>query len=336
MRKVLTIALVALIAASLFAGVKTSGYVQGAVNADFADGEDAVFNTAEDDNKAQLVMTDENSIWGTTITVQNTKSSGLMSKTWLDIMKVAQVESNFAAKVTFLTYDKVTALSAYTNNADDMNTWRLRTENDGHGVNAEFGYSKYVKAQAGMQFYQGAVTKDNRDDKMTIVTSVLGTPVDGVKLSAGMKMYNIKMDEKGDGYDTSSGYTVAAEADAGKLADLDFSLAAGVAYTKYECDNDGCLTVQVFGGYEGITGYVEVGFLDIKKYTKLGAAYQINDKADVGAYFATIDYTDIDFDTNVVVGVEGNYKLNDAVSFFAESKYVFKNFVVEGRMKVAF
>ncbi|MBR1918353.1 MAG: hypothetical protein IJ831_01880 [Spirochaetales bacterium] len=42
MRKILTIALVALMAASLFAGVKTSGYVQGTVHADFDDGADAV------------------------------------------------------------------------------------------------------------------------------------------------------------------------------------------------------------------------------------------------------------------------------------------------------
>lgn len=367
MRKILTIALVALMAASLFAGVKTSGYVQGTVHADFdekiADGTksaDPVLNAADGDNKAQINITDENKVWGTTITVQNTKAFGLMSKTWLDIMKVANAEGDFSVKATFITFDKIAALTAYTNNADEVNVQRVRTEADGHGVNFDFGYGKYVKAQAGIQMYEGAITEDNRDSEkhgMTLVASVLGTPVDGVKVSAGVKMYDMKMDAKGKNYGIavkdaekyytkSSAYTVAAEVDIAKLADLDFSLAGGVAYTNYACDDDGRLVAQVFGEYEGISGYAELGFLDVEDYMKLGCAYAIADNADVGAYITLFDYTDIKFDENVTLGVEGNYALNKAVSFYGNieksnafgttsGKY-FSTIDVEARMKIKF
>ncbi len=359
MRKILTIALVALMAASLFAGVKTSGFVQGTVHADFDEkvatgskSADPVLNAADGDNKAQIVITDENKVWGTTITVQNTKDFGLISKTWLDIMKVAQVENDFSAKVTFLTYDKIAGLSAYTNKADKKNVWRVRTANEGHGVNAEFAYSKYVKAQAGIQIYDGAITQDNRDDSLkthrpTFVASVLGTPVDGVKLSAGTLIWNFDTDK------VASQYVVAAEVDVAKLADLDFSLAGGITYkNNYKGKDtngktyDGDMTAQVFGGYDIFSGYVEVGFLETKKYTKLGAACDVAENADVGVYFCTTDYTSIKFDENVTIGVEGNYKLNKAVSFYGNiekgnakgsvTKKYFSTIDVEARMKVAF
>ena len=355
MRKILTIALVALMAASLFAGVKTSGYVQGTVHADFdekiANGTksaDPVLNAADGDNKAQINITDENKVWGTTITVQNTKAFGLMSKTWLDIMKVANAEGDFSVKATFITFDKIAALTAYTNNADEVNVQRVRTEADGHGVNFDFGYGKYVKAQAGIQMYEGSVTKNNRDSSttnnhMTFVASVLGTPVDGVKVSAGVKMYDMKMDADGADYaltkdlhKKSGAYTVAAEADVAKLADLDFSLAAGVAYKKLEASDDGQLTAQVFGEYEGISGYVELGFLDVENYARVGANYAFNDKVDAGAYVALYDYSDIDFDVNVLLGAEANYKLTDAISFYGFVEYMGKNIDVEARCKVKF
>ena len=330
MRKILTIALVALMAASLFAGVKTSGYVQGTVHADFDDGADAVFNAADGDNKAQINITDENKVWGTTITVQNTKNYGLMSKTWLDVMKVAKSEGDFSAKVTFITFDKITTLSAYTNNADDVNAWRLRTDRDQTGVNAEFGFKKMVKAQVGLQMYEGAITADNREDKMSLLASVLATPVDGVKASFGYRLYDFDADNN------NTGFVVAAEADVAKLADLDFSLAAGVAYKKLEASDDGQLTAQVFGEYEGISGYVELGFLDVENYARVGANYAFNDKVDAGAYVALYDYSDIDFDVNVLLGAEANYKLTDAISFYGFVEYMGKNIDVEARCKVKF
>jgi len=327
MRKILTIALVALMAASLFAGVKTSGYVQGTVHADFDDGADAVLFAKDSDNKAQVNITDENKVWGTSITAQSDK---FITKTWLDVMKVAKSEGDVAVKVNFLTWDRITTLSAYTNNADDVNTWRLRTDNQGEGVNVELGFQKMVKAQVGMQFYEGTMTADNREDKMSLLASVLATPVDGVKASFGYRLYDFDADN------AKTGFVVAAEADVAKLADLDFSLAAGVAYKKLEASDDGQLTAQVFGEYEGISGYVELGFLDVENYARVGANYAFNDKVDAGAYVAFYDYSDIDFDVNVLLGAEANYKLTDAISFYGFVEYLGKNIDVEARCKVKF
>lgn len=327
MRKILTIALVALMAASLFAGVKTSGYVQGTVHADFDDGADAVVFARDSDNKAQVNITDENKVWGTSITAQSDK---FITKTWLDVMKVAKSEGDVAVKVNFLTWDRITTLSAYTNNADDVNTWRLRTDAQGEGVNVELGFQKMVKAQVGMQFYEEAMTADNREDKMSLLASVLATPVDGVKASFGYRLYNFEGDNN------NTGFVVAAEADVAKLADLDFSLAAGVAYKRLEASDDGQLTAQVFGEYEGISGYVELGFLDVENYARVGANYAFNDKVDAGAYVAFYDYSDIDFDVNVLLGAEANYKLTDAISFYGFVEYQAKNIDVEARCKVKF
>lgn len=336
MRKILTIALVALMAASLFAGVKTSGYVQGTVHADFDDGADAVVFAKDSDNKAQVNITDENKVWGTSITAQSDK---FITKTWLDVMKVAKSEGDVAVKVNFLTWDRITTLSAYTNNADDVNTWRLRTDKQGEGVNVELGFQKMVKAQVGMQFYEEAMTADNREDKMSLLASVLATPVDGVKASFGYRLYNFEGDNN------KTGFVVAAEADVAKLADLDFSLAAGVAYKRLEASDDGQLTAQVFGEYEGISGYVELGFLDVENYLRMGAGYAFNDKLDASAYLAFYDYSDIDFDTNVTIGAEANYVLNKQISFYGNVEYGYrndnaktneKNIAMEGRVKVKF
>jgi hypothetical protein len=337
MRKILTIALVALMAASLFAGVKTSGYVQGAAHADFyLDDSDPIAFATDSDNKAQVNITDENKVWGTSITAQSDK---FITKTWLDVMKVAKSEGDVAVKVNFLTWDRITTLSAYTNNADDVNTWRLRTDKQGEGVNVELGFQKMVKAQVGMQFYEEAMTADNREDKMSLLASVLATPVDGVKASFGYRLYNFEGDNN------KTGFVVAAEADVAKLADLDFSLAAGVAYKRLEASDDGELTAQVFGEYEGISGYVELGFLDVENYLRMGAGYAFNDKLDANAYLAFYDYSDIDFDTNVTIGAEANYVLNKQISFYGNVEYGYKNdnakqneknIAMEGRVKVKF
>ncbi|MBR1938323.1 MAG: hypothetical protein IJ836_05165, partial [Spirochaetales bacterium] len=211
MRRILTIALVALVAASLFAGVTTKGFVQGAARFEKLDGADAELFVADGDNKAEVSITDENKLWGTTFTAQD---KTFKSKSWVDVMKLAQVDTDFNAKLILLTGNKLSTLSAYKNNADESNYWRLRNDMaNGTSVNAEIGYGKYVKAQAGFQIWQGTVTKVNREDKTSFVTSILVTPIDGVKASAGYLIYDF--DSKKDAF------VVAGDVDVAKLAGLD-------------------------------------------------------------------------------------------------------------------
>ena len=325
MRKILTIALVALMAASLFAGVTTKGYVQGAAHFTKADGEDAILFKNDSDNKAQVSITDENKVWGTTL---NAQKQVFKTNTWVDVMKLAQVDSDFAAKLVVLTGDKLATLSAYKNNADENNYWRLRNDAaEGTSINAQIGYGKYVSAQAGFQIWQGPITKDNREDKTSFVTSILVTPVDGVKASAGYLIYDFDTD--------MDAFVVAGDVDVAKLAGLDFTFGAGAAYRKYDGNDDGILTAQVYGDYAGVSAYAEMTFLDAKEL-KLSAAYQFCDKADAGAYIFFADYDDTDFDENVKLGIEGNYKVAKNISLYGNIEWAAKNFDAEARCKVTF
>ena len=345
MRKILTIALVALMAASLFAGVTTKGYVQGAAHFTkndskaktvFRDGvtnTDAVLFVNDGDNKAQVSITDENKVWGTTL---NAQKQVFKTNTWVDVMKLAKVDSDFAAKLVVLTGDKLATLSAYKNIADENNYWRLRNDAaEGTSINAQIGYGKYVSAQAGFQIWQGSITKDNRKDKTSFFTSILVTPVDGVKASAGYGIYDF--DSKKDGF------VVAGDVDVAKLAGLDFTFGTGIAYRKTDAglnskwpdSDDGILTAQVYGAYAGVNGYVEMTFLDTKEL-KLGAAYQICDAADAGAYIFFADYDDTKFDENVKIGVEGNYKVAKNISLYGNVEWAAKDWNAEARCKVSF
>ena len=327
MRRILTIALVALVAASLFAGVTTKGYVQGAARFEKLDGKDAELFVNDTDNKAQVSITDENKVWGTTLNAQNTKTL-FKSNTWVDVMKLAQVDTDFNAKLILLTGDKLATLSAYKNNADESNYWRLRNDlAEGTSINAEIGYGKYVKAQAGFQIWQGTVTKVNREDKTSFVTSILVTPIDGVKASAGYLIYDF--DSKKDAF------VVAGDVDVAKLAGLDFTFGAGVAFRKYDVNDDGILTGQIYGEYAGVNAYAEMTFLDAKEL-KLGAAYQFCEAADAGVYAFFGKYDDVDFDTNVGLGVEGNYKIAKNIGLYGCVEWAQKSFGAEARCKVSF
>ena len=353
MRKILTIALVALMAASLFAGVTTKGYVQGAAHFTKEDGSDAVLFAEDSDNKAQVSITDENKVWGTTL---NAQKQVFKTNTWVDVMKLAKVDSDFAAKIVVLTGDRLATLTAYKNNADENNYWRLRNDfnfskvggpsGEGTSINAQIGYGKYVSAQAGFQIWQGPITKVNREDKTSFVTSILVTPIDGVKASAGYLIYDF--DSKKDAF------VVAGDVDVAKLAGLDFTFGAGIAYRKYDKfatgakisnnqvvevyttgNDDGILTAQVYGEYAGVNAYAEMTFLDAKEL-KLGAAYQFCDAADAGAYVFFGAYNDTDFDKNVKIGVEGNYKVAKNISLYGNIEWAAKNFDAEARCKVTF
>ena len=326
MRKILTIALVALMAASLFAGVKTSGYVQGTVHADFDDGADAVVFAKDSDNKAQVNITDENKVWGTSITAQSDK---FITKTWLDVMKVAKSENDIAVKVGFITRDRYATLSAWNANADLNNRWRVRFNDRGEAVYGEVGYQKLVKVNAGFQMYNGVMTEDAREDKMSFLVSALVTPVDGVKVSGGFlsKYMGANNDD--------TAFVVASDIDVAKLAKLDCTIAAGVAYSKWDSADDGDVVAQVYGEYDGIGAYAEMTMLDHSEL-KVGATYAFNDKLDTHAYVQFADYEDIDFEQNVKIGGDFTYKLNKQISFYAEGGWAAKDIDAEVRIKVAF
>ena len=344
MRKILTIALVALMAASLFAGVTTKGYVQGAAHFTKADGSDAVLFAEDTDNKAQVSITDENKVWGTTL---NAQKKVFKTNTWVDVMKLAKVDSDFAAKIVVLTGDRLATLTAYKNNADESNYWRLRNDAaEGTSINAQIGYGKYVSAQAGFQIWQGAITEDYRKDQTSFVTSILVTPIDGVKASAGYLIYDFDTD--------LDAFVVAGDVDVAKLAGLDFTFGAGIAYRKYDkfvtgakYKNDdivvsytkgndkGILTAQIYGEYAGVNAYAEMTFLDAKEL-KLGAAYQFCDAADAGAYVVFSDYDDTDFDKNVKLGAEANYKVAKNISLYGNVEWAAKDWNAEARCKVSF
>jgi hypothetical protein len=331
MRKILTIALVALMAASLFAGVKTSGYVQGSLRTTLTDAEDAAgdkFTLVRDDdsNQGKVSITDENKVWGTTITAQ---SDRFMTNTWLDVMKVAQSESDIAVKVGFITRDRYATLTAWNANADLGNRWRVRFNDRGEAIYGEVGYQKMVKVNAALQMYTGPMKEANREDLMSFLVSALVTPVDGVKVSGGFLSKYM-----GNNADDTA-FVVASDIDVAKLAKLDCTIAAGVAYSKWDSADDGDVVAQVYGEYEGIGAYAEMTMLDHSEL-EVGATYAFNDKLDTHAYVQFGDYEDIDFDANVKIGGDFTYKLNKQISFYAEGGWVAKNIDAEVRVKVAF
>ncbi|MBR1918356.1 MAG: hypothetical protein IJ831_01895 [Spirochaetales bacterium] len=326
MRKILTIALVALMAASLFAGVKTSGYVQGSARLLVPDGGDVSFIADDDSNQGKVSITDENKVWGTTITAQ---SNRFMTNTWLDVMKVAKSENDIAVKVGFITRDRYATLSAWNANADLNNRWRVRFNDRGEAVYGEVGYQKLVKVNAGFQMYNGVMTEDAREDKMSFLVSALVTPVDGVKVSGGFlsKYMGANNDD--------TAFVVASDIDVAKLAKLDCTIAAGVAYSKWDSADDGDVVAQVYGEYDGIGAYAEMTMLDHSEL-KVGATYAFNDKLDTHAYVQFADYEDIDFEQNVKIGGDFTYKLNKQISFYAEGGWAAKDIDAEVRIKVAF
>lgn len=335
MRKVLTIALVALMSASLFAGVKTSGYVQGAATYVKNEKSNPILLGNDDDNKAQVVITDENEVWGTTLYAQKQL---FKTNTWVDLMKLAKVDSDFKAKLSILTGDKLTTLSAYRNLADQDNYWRLRNEMaDGTSFNTEIGYNDLVKAQAGMQIWQGSVTRKNREDKTSFFTSVLVTPVEGFKASAGYGIYDLNTDK--------DAYVLAADIDFAKIASLDFSFGFGLAYTNgsyYDKDSssfkkydDGIFTAQVFGDFGHLTAYCEISYFDFNEF-KLGATYRIDKNLVGGAYIYFNDYDNFDATENTKFGVDATYTVNKNIELYGIVEWEKRNLSAEGRCKVSF
>ncbi len=352
MRKILTIALVALMAASLFAGVKTSGYVQGSLTSFFFSDSDAVWFVPDSDNKAEASITDENGVWGTTIYAQNfgvntknyTKSFSptkalAKNTTWVDILKLAKIDSDFGLKATLLLGQKNAALKAYTGKAD-VNNYQKLESTAGTGFDVEAKYSNVAAIKVGVHLFDYYPTKANNTELASYLVSAKLTPVKGVAVAGGYKIVSFDKNRQS--------FTINGDVNLGKLANLGFDFGAGAAYKfikDFTYDTAGNVTgvapdvkdlaVEIYGGYKGLSAYGEMEFIDGKNL-KLGAAYAFTERADAGVYVNWSDYKNADFKENVKMGIQGNYKATKNIGLYARLEYVAKTVVATGRCKVTF
>nr|MCR5731553.1 hypothetical protein [Sphaerochaetaceae bacterium] len=208
MRKILTIALVALMAASLFAGVKTSGYVQGSLTSFFYSYKDADFFVPDSDNKAEVKINDENGVWGTTFKAQNLGVSvdnvnksftykQILAKntTWVDVLKLAKVDSNFGLKTTLIIGDKNAALTAYTSKADLNNYQKLQSV-AGTGFDVEASYAKIAAVKVGVHLFDYWPAKENNTEAASYQVSAKLTPVNGIAVAGGYKVVDFNKDKQ--------------------------------------------------------------------------------------------------------------------------------------------
>ncbi len=339
MRKILTIALVALMATSLFAGVKTSGYVQGSLSSLFSTDSDAYFFYPDSDNKAEVSIADENGAWGTKFFAQNIgfdkkdefKTSGAWAKntTWVDVLKLAKIDSNFGLKTTLLLGQKNAALTAYANKADETKYHKLESAY-GAGFDVEASYAKIATVKVGVHLFDNYVTKETNTNKASYQVSAKLAPFKGIAVAGGYKVVDFNKDKQA--------FTINGDVNVGKLADLGFDLGAGAAYRYNKTAADTVaknLSVEVYGGFKGFSGYGEMTFLDANNL-KVGAAYAFTERADAGAYINWGDYKNADFKENVTIGVEGNYKATKNIALYAKLQYAKKSVAATGRCKVTF
>ncbi len=344
MRKILTIALVALMATSLFAGVKTSGYVQGSLTSFFYSDQDAEFFYPDSDNKAEVSIKDENGVWGTTFKAQNVgwhddgkygiKDVLAKNTTWVDVLKLAKVDSAFGLKATLIIGDKNSALTAYTAKADKKNYQKLQSV-AGTGFDVEASYAKYATVKLGVHLFDAYPTKEYNTNLASYQVSAKLTPVKGIAVAGGYKVVDFNKDKQA--------FTINGDVNVGKLANLSFDLGAGAAYRYDKAAKasypDGCFTVEVYGGYKGFSAYGEMSFLNNNKEEntlKIGAAYAITETVNVGAYIDYDDYRGADFKENVELGVESNYQATKNIKLTGKLSYKEKSVAAIGRCKVTF
>ncbi len=357
MKKILTIALVAVLAAtSVFAGVNFSGRFRQGYKFTFADGEDPT-GSAWKTEEAKFIIkaTDDDGIWTVSlknmgkvdvtddedkekkevvvgILDSNDKWAANASVNLTKALAKAGVDTgDFGLSVSLGNNERMTALSAYTDpNGDEY--YKLKN-NGKESVQFAASYGKLVKFN---------VAFDPTNAGGSTVVSASTTPINGVSVAAAYA-YNGWME---DSYYKLVGKNMlgfSAAVDVAKLADLDFKLSVSAYDNMILKTGDdvfaNSFAANVAGGVEKVDGYVEFFMHNDKEDTTCGILTQANfnvvENLGLDAYFAIGNFSKAG-DT-WKLGADASYKLA-GVEFALNAEYarVSKAFSVTPKMIIVF
>jgi len=302
MKKILTIALVAVLAAT---SVFFAAYQYGSDKTDT--------NMAELD----LAVADENGLWNATLNgaVSLNGDDYISGSLTLDAAKILSAALNkdlpVSAKLSLVgPNNNIAGLRAYSNKSGN-NYDRLRTGTDSLKTNVVVAYEKLVQVQFAVAPKLAGSTAAKEEN--TIVTSALFVPVDGVKASVDY------------GFNSDFGYkhavAGAVNVDIAKLADLDFTIgvAASDKYGAKDSDNfKNIVAVEVYGKVKDISLNAEYALTSAKTDggdttnthgLHLGADFSaLVENAKLDAYFGSKDLKN--FSDKWYVGGDIGYKLS--------------------------
>ena len=341
MKKILTIALVAVLAAtSVFAGVNFSGNFRQGYKFTFAEGQDfasAAWKTEE--SKLSIKATDDNGIW--TISLKNTgaldsanKWAANASVSLTKLLAAAGVDTgDFSLALSIGNNAKMAGLSAY-NDVTGNEYYKLKN-NGKESFQLAAAYGKLVK-------FNIAVDPTNKDgNKPSTVVSVLTEPVSGVSVAADYAFRGYFDDAAGVGSVTADHMIGAsAKVDIKKLADLDFMLNVSAFDNIALGDSKvNSFAVAVEAGVDAVDGFVEFAMKNAENANVYALNTQVNfnvvENLGLDAYFniANLEKTGDTFS----VGADVSYKLS-GVQFALNAEYARadKAFTVTPKMIIAF
>ena len=355
MKKVLTIAIVALLAtATVFAGVNfggkfTGGYVLNWHEDDNGDwdyygyqyGTDGI---ATGDAALSLSVKDDNGFWSLGFDYVKEFGDGDANADFtLNLDKIIGAQMGTELPVTLALgvgiNGRQSGLRAYSNNSGH-NFDRIRTNPDivnferatdpkpttASFVTLTVGYEDFFKVN-------GAVTPMKVDGDILAVVGALITPINGVAVSANY-VYNghIATGVK-ENIPAENLFSAAADINIGELIDADFSIGASVAYAFADTDDTlgdptNQLAATVYGGIDLIDAYVEYAGMYIgdetTNFLEVGVNLNVVKDLALNAYFGMGDMEHAD-DTYYVgatvgydlagVGLELNVEYNEQGRF---------------------
>ena len=318
MKKILTILTVALLACSTvfaavnFSGSSTIGYIFN--YGDVADEWTQLFWGDDGDdtnpNSLNLSISDENGIWSVGFRAGITEdakgatlsdSGSMGGNVTIDFAKLFGLE-DWKINVGMIGNDRYTTLRAYSNQSGN-NFDRIRTNGSSYVAWAGVGYGGFVEAQVAVDPGLNGGKDDGISTTSDFLTSVLVTPIDGLKVSVDYAL-------KGDGNSTNAGLVgAAANVDLGTMLDLDFAVGVSVAdrYNIEAEEND--LAVTVYGGVDAVDVAVEYAYTAAKAhYLYAGVNLNIVENMLLDVYFGANDLTK--FADQFFVGGDVGYTLS--------------------------
>ncbi len=334
MKKVLTIAVVALLAtATLFAGVNFGGTVDvGYVFNWNKDGDFDVFqygNDGDDTGEANigLSISDDNGFWSVGIDYIPRYNSDGKVNAEVDlnlgaiIEALAQVDLPITWQFGLGFNGREAGLRAY-KNVSGNNLDRIRSAEGGQkGRTYDEDAGEYTGSGWGTFFhtavgYENLVTVSFAYDPVETESLVIGAlvaPINGLKVSADY-VKNGQADKGVSGSPTADNLaSVAADVNVATLVGLGFDLGVSASYLWAE-DAINQVAAVVYGGVDLVSGYVEYAVeIEDKKdpdsihYLEVGADLNVVDDLALDAYFGCQNLEE--FEDNWYIGANIGYNL---------------------------
>ena len=344
MKKVLVSLLVLAVAVSgAFAAVNISGnLVTGYVlnfdeDGNFSSGVFGQDNLNSNSTKLTLGFGDDNGIWsiglegelyadGANLVDDHKGLNRVAGDVTIDIAKMISADTDWSAKLGVLANDRVVGLRAYTNKSGQSYD-RVRSDERGLWANLTLGYTDLIQVQIGGQPALMATSADKIGPGTDgdLVISAMTKPLDGLAVSVDWALVGDKAEDSDtlawneDAYGVVGG---AVDVNVGALVGLDFDLGVGFADRYYYGLEKNDLAVQVYGGVDVFSAYVEyalVGSDADKSKLHIGADINVIENLVLNAYFGSADIEN--FGDEFYVGGNVGYEVY-GVTFQLNLQYV--------------